>query len=486
MSAKAYKSYVNGAWIESSSGGTFEDVNPADTRDLAGLFQDLTKADVENAVESAANALPAWHALGPAKRASFLEKAAGILEGRLDEIAGALTLEEGKTLMEARGETARCVAILKFYAAEGSRPYGDVIPSANPRTLLFTDRVPLGVVSLITPWNFPAAIPMWKMAPALVFGNTVVLKPASLAPLTATLLVEVMDKAGIPAGVVNLVTTRRRDAAEVLVTHPKVKALSFTGSAETGRHLAKLACAGGKKYQLEMGGKNPVIVAEDADLEQAADLTVSGAFRSAGEKCTATSRAIVVAPVLEKFTALVVKKVKALKLGPGTDPGAYLGPVIAEEARKSILAYIEKGRKEATLLTGGGVPKGEPFDRGFYVEPTVFGDVKPDSVIAQEEIFGPVLAIIPAKDLDAAIAIANDVEYGLSASLFTRDLNAALKYTDRIEAGLVRVNGETAGVEPHAPFGGMKSSSSYSREQGRAAMEFYTQIKTIYVDYAGK
>ena len=487
MKPDSYNCLVNGKWISSSDGKTFEDFNPADSRDIVGIFPDLAVQDVSAAVDAAAKALPGWRALGMAKRAQVLEKAAQVLEKRLEEVAQALTREEGKTLMESRGETARAVAILKFYAAEGSRPLGEVIPSANPKTLLYTTRVPLGVVSLITPWNFPVAIPMWKMAPALIFGNTVVLKPASLAPLTSILLGKVMEEAGVPPGVVNVVTTRRRDAGEVLVKHPEIKALSFTGSAETGRHLAKIACENGKKYQLEMGGKNPVIVAEDADLDQAAELTVSGTMRSAGEKCTATSRAIVVGRAHREFTGKVVTRVKALKLGPGTDPDSYLGPVISEEARQSILSLIEAGKKEgAKLLAGGSIPKGGQFAHGFYVEPTVFDEVSPKARIAREEIFGPVLAIIPAGTLAEAIAIANDVEYGLSASLFTKDLNSVLDYAEQIEAGLVRVNGETAGVEPHAPFGGMKGSSSYSREQGRAAMEFYTQIKTVYVDRAGK
>ncbi len=487
MAAKEYKCLIDGKWVGASDGKTFEDINPADTRDIVGTFPDLTKEDVTAAADAAARALTGWRALGPAKRAAILEKAAQILESRLEEVAQALTREEGKTLMESRGETARGVAILKFYAAEGQRAFGEVIPSANPKTLLFTNRVPLGVVSLITPWNFPVAIPMWKMAPALIFGNTVLLKPASFAPLTSILLGEVMAQAGIPAGVLNVLTTRRRDAGEVLVKHPAVRGLSFTGSSEAGRHLASLACQMGKKYQLEMGGKNPVIVAEDANLDQAAELTVSGAMRSAGEKCTATSRAIVVKSVAKEFTEKVVKRVQALKLGPGTDKDAYLGPLISEEARDSVLSYIEAGKKEgAKLLTGGGTPKDKALANGFYVEPTVFDHVNPTSRIAQEEIFGPVLAIIPAPGLPEAIAIANAVDFGLSASLFTRGLNSVLDYIDQIDAGLIRVNGETAGVEPHAPFGGMKGSSSYSREQGRAAMEFYTQIKTIYVDAAGK
>jgi aldehyde dehydrogenase (NAD+) len=483
----SYQSFIDGKWVSASDGKTFANLNPADTRDEVGQFADLTVEDMNKACEAAGHALPAWRALGGPGRAAFLDKAARILESRVDEVAAALTREEGKTLMESGGETLRGVAILRFYAGEGSRAFGEVLGSANPKTLLYTNRTPIGVVSLITPWNFPIAIPLWKMAPALVFGNTVLYKPSPFTPLTAVLLGKVLEEAGFPAGVVSVLTTTRREAAEVLVKHPQVRGLSFTGSAATGHHLAGLASERSIKYQLEMGGKNPILVAADADLDQAVELTVAGSMRSAGEKCTATSRAIVVKPVLEAFTKKLVEKVKGLKVGPGTQADAYLGPVISEDSRKKILGYIETAKKEgAQVLTGGGAPADPALAHGHYVEPTVLANVKPTDRVACEEVFGPVLAVLPAEDLKDAVAIANGVSFGLSASLCTRDLNAALTYVDQIEAGLVRVNGETAGVEPHAPFGGMKQSSSYSREQGRAAMDFYTQVKTIYIDPAGK
>ncbi len=482
---KTYPNYIDGQWLSSRSGTTFDDINPADARDIVGKFPASGPADAEEAIAAAERALPDWTALSAPDRGKYLLKAADILERRADEVAAALTRDEGKTLAEARGETLRAVLIFRYYGMDAYHATGDVIPSTSAGTLMFTRRVPVGIVVLVTPWNFPIAIPVWKLAPAVAYGNTVVLKPSSLAPLTAHLVAEVLHEANLPPGVVNLIHGPGGPISETLVS-PPVKAVSFTGSSEVGRGLAMRAAEFGIKYQLEMGGKNPAIVLPDANLDQAVDLTTSGAFRSAGEKCTATSRAIVVGPIIGEFTKRLVEKTKKLKLGPGTDPEAYLGPVITKSAQERILAHIELGKKEgARLLFGGGVPKGEPFDRGFYVEPTVFGDVRPEMKLAQEEIFGPVLAIIGVETFDEAIAIANGTRYGLSASIFTRDLDRVLEYADRIEAGLVRVNGETAGVEPQAPFGGFKGSSSFSREQGRAAIDFFTQIKTVYFDRAG-
>ncbi|MDH7568942.1 MAG: aldehyde dehydrogenase family protein [Armatimonadota bacterium] len=338
---------------------------------------------------------------------------------------------------------------------------------------------------MVTPWNFPIAVPAWKLAPALAYGNTVVLKPASLTPGMGVALAEVLAEAGIPPGVFNLVTGSGGVVGDALVAHPAVRGVSFTGSNAVGKRIAALALERGVRYQLEMGGKNPILIAPDADLDQAVELTVRGAMLSCGQKCTATSRAIVCQPLVEEFTTRLVKRVRELRQGPGTDASTFLGPVVSEAQRRSILEYVRIGQEEgARLLVGGGVPEGPEFAHGYYVQPTVFDQVTPSMRIAREEIFGPVLAILAAKDLQEAIAMANNTAYGLSASLVTRSLNAALEYVTDIEAGLVRVNGETAGVEPQAPFGGMKESSSYSREQGRAAMEFYTQVKTVYLERA--
>ncbi len=483
---KTYLNYVNGAWTEPSTRNYFSDVNPADTTDEIGRFPDSGIEDLDAAVRAARAALPAWRALTGAQRGGFLFKAASVLERRLDEVASALTREEGKMLFESKGETNRGVVILRYYAGEGMHGVGEVLPSAmNARTLVFTTRLPVGVVGAITPWNFPVAIPIWKAAPALVYGNTVVLKPAALAPLVAALIAECFAEAGLPPGVFNVVHGQGRKVGQALVDHPFVNAISFTGSCDVGKRIAQSCSARGAKYQLEMGGKNPILCLEDADLAQAVDLTISGAMRSAGHKCTATSRAIVVESVAAEFTQRLVERVKTLKVGPGTDADSYFGPVVSEHQMGSILDYIQRGKNEgAKLLCGGERLTGGLYDRGWYVAPTVFGEVKPKMTIAQEEIFGPVLAIIPVKDFDEAIRVANDVPFGLSASLFTRNLNRALDYVQQIEAGLIRVNGETAGVEPQAPFGGMKSSSSYSREQGQAAREFFTQVKTVYLDRA--
>ena len=481
----AFGNYIGGGWTPALSGKTFERRNPADTRDLVGEYADSDAADVAAAVAAAKAALPAWRRLAPDARAQFLYKAADILAARKDDMAAALTREEGKTFMESGGETGRGVMLLRYYAGEGLRIGGDVIPSVNPNSLFFTERVPLGVVGLITPWNFPVAIPLWKTAPALVYGNAVILKPSELSPHTAHLLAEVFAEAGLPAGVFNLIQGRGA-AGAALSAADGVNGISFTGSAATGKKVAFSCVERGGKYQLEMGGKNPVIVLPDCDLEQAATLTVQGAMRSAGEKCTATSRAVVMESVTDAFTALVVEKVKALKLGPGTDKDAYLGPVITADAKDKILGYLAKAKDEgAELLCGGGVPDGAVFANGHYIQPTVFGGVTPQMTIAQEEVFGPVLTILRVPDFDTALAVANDIAYGLSASLFTRDLGNALRFAREIDAGLVRVNGETAGVEPQAPFGGMKGSSSFSREQGQAAKEFYTQIKTVSFEKAG-
>ncbi len=477
--------YINGAWVASRSGRTISRENPADMRQIVGSFQDSTVDDVAAACAAAAGAFPAWAGLAAPSRGEYLRKAADILETHVEEVARILTLEMGKTIGEARGETRRGVAILRYYAAEGMREIGLTIPSADASTLQYTTRVPLGPVALITPWNFPVAIPLWKMAPALIYGNTVVLKPASLATVTATVVVRCLAEAGFPPGVINLVGGSGGRIGTALATSPHIHGISFTGSNEVGRGLAAHALERGTKYQLEMGGKNAVIVCDDAAMDQAVELTISGAMRSTGQKCTATSRAIVLKSALREFTDRVVARSEALKVGPGLDASVYLGPSVSASQRQSVLSYIDAGKHEgARLLTGGAAPAMAGLDHGYFVQPTVFDGASPDMKIAQEEIFGPVLAIIEARDIDHAVTLANGVAYGLSASIFTRDINRALQFINRVDAGMVRVNGETAGVELQAPFGGMKASSSHSREQGRAAIEFFTSTKTIAISPA--
>lgn len=481
-----YTNFINGEVCAPVAGEYLPDVNPANSEDVIAEFPNSTSADATAAIEAAAAALPAWAGISAHARGEYLRKAADILESRADTVAHDLMREEGKSLPEAKGETLRGVTILRYYASETMRPDGEVIPSAGASTFLYTKRVPVGVCALITPWNFPIAIPIWKAAPALAFGNTVVLKPSEHAPLTAWHVLECLRDAGIPPGVVNVAFGQGARFGETLVTHSSTSAVSFTGSVRAGKTIAGWAAAHGKKYQLEMGGKNAAVVLPDANLEQAVNLVIQGAFKSAGEKCTATSRAIVHSDIYESFTSRLIDKTSALRIGPGSDPEAYLGPVISREARDRILASIELAKAQGIrLLCGGSAPADESLQHGNYVLPTVFGDVPPDSRIAQDEVFGPVLCLIRANDSEHALRILNGVEYGLSASLFTRNLDAAMDFAERAQAGMVRINGETAGVEPQAPFGGMKASSSWSREQGLAAREFYTQVKTISIDRAG-
>ena len=478
-----HKNYVNGTWAESATGRVSVSTNPADVNDIVGEFQASDSGDAARAVESASVASATWSATSPLARGGYLLSAAEYLGNNAERYAQAITRECGKAIVEARGEVGRAVALLQYYGVEGSNPVGQVVPSVDPSILLYTRRVPIGVVTLITPWNFPLAIPIWKMAPAMVYGNTIVLKPASPTPLLGVMLAEMWEAVDLPDGVFNLITGSGGAVGDALVESEGVSAVSFTGSTSVGMSIAATAARRGVKYQLEMGGKNPVIVLPDADLEQAAQVTVDGAMKYSGQKCTATSRAIVVGDVIEDFTDLVVDKVSALKIGPGEDAASIVVPVIDDASRENIVSAVARGVQEgANVLSGGDVPPGDEYANGHYVQPTVLSKVSPNDFVACEEIFGPVLGIIPAADADEAIEVANDVRYGLSAGIFTRNLNAALTFADRIEAGIVKVNGETAGVEPQVPFGGMKQSSSGSREQGKAAIEFFTETKTIYVN----
>ena len=481
--AERYQNYVSGAWIDATSGEVSTSTNPADLSDVVGEFQRSTSSDVDAAITAAHSVKESWRRTSSLARGGYLLKAASYLEANLEEYAQAITQESGKAILESRGEVGRGVALLQYFGVEGSNPVGSVVPSVNPNILLYTNRMPLGVVSLITPWNFPLAIPIWKMAPALVYGNTIVLKPASATPHVATLIARMWEAVDLPDGVFNLVTGSGASVGDELVTNSKVAAISFTGSTRIGMSIAAQAAQRGKRYQLEMGGKNPVIVLPDADLEQAAEITVSGAMKYSGQKCTATSRAIVVGNIMEEFTNLVVEKTNALKIGPGSDAASIIVPVIDQASKDNITSMIARGVADGgSVLAGGGVPSGSPFDKGTFVEPTVINNVAADAYVACEEIFGPVLSILPAGDAEDALNIANSVEYGLSAGIFTRDLNSVLDFADRIESGVVKINGETAGLEPQVPFGGMKASSSGDREQGKAAIEFFTQTKTIYVD----
>ncbi|UOF92453.1 aldehyde dehydrogenase family protein [Fodinisporobacter ferrooxydans] len=477
-----YGNYINGEWVTASSQEPIASINPANTKEVVGYLQNSTSDDLNRAVAAAKEAQPAWRKLSGAVRGEYLYKIASEMEKRLDEIAATMTREMGKTFGEAKGETLRGINILRYYAGEGMRKVGDVIPSSDSEALMFTTRVPLGVVGVITPWNFPVAIPIWKMAPALIYGNSIVFKPASETGVTAAKIVECMDAAGLPAGVVNLVCGSGSVIGQGIAEHPSINGVTFTGSNTVGKQIGQTCLARGAKYQLEMGGKNPVIVANDADLDQAVEATISGGLRSTGQKCTATSRVIVQSGIYDAFKEKLIEKVEALKVGDGLQGETWMGPCANANQLKTVLSYIEKGIAEgATLIAGGGKPDAEDLASGYYVQPTVFEDVTGSMSIAQEEIFGPVLALMKVETLEEALEIANDVEYGLSASIFTKNIGNMLAFIQDMDAGLVRINAESAGVELQAPFGGMKQSSSHSREQGQAAIEFFTAIKTVFV-----
>src|SRR5699024_2099415 len=474
--------FIDGKWCNTSSKAeNLSSINPAN-KEIIGYYQNSSEQDVDQAVEAAKNAKNGWRKMSGAAKGNILYKAAEILESRQDEIAERLTKEMGKPIAEAKGETSRGVAILRYYAGEGMRKIGDVIPASDSKALMYTDRVPLGIVGIIAPWNFPVAIPLWKIAPAIIYGNTVVFKPAQDAAITAAKVIECLEEARLPKGIVKYVTEKRSVVGERIITHPDVKGISFTGSNKTGQRVAEGAVARGAKYQLEMGGKNPLIIADDADLDEAVKATISGGYGSTGQKCTATSRVIVHEKIYDEFKQKLVDKVQSMKVGDGLYIDTDLPPSVNEQQLNTVLYYIDKAKEEgASLLTGGKKPKDSNLQSGYFIEPTIFENVKSNMTLGQEEVFGPVLALMKVSSVEEGINIANDIEFGLSASIFTKNTDNVFNFIDKIEAGLVRVNFETAGVELHAPCGGMKGSSSDSREQGEAAKEFFTSIRTVFI-----
>lgn len=481
---KTYSNYINGVWQESESANTFVSVNPANTEDILGRFQSSTGEDVEKAIQAAQEAFPSWAALAPSKRAAVLNKAADILESKAEEIGKELTREEGKIISAATGEVKRSAQTLRYYAVEGLSFTGETFPNDDPALDVYTVREPLGVVSVITPWNFPISIPARKIAPALMTGNTVVFKPSSDTPLIGYRLVEAFHEAGIPKGVINFVTGRSSEIGDQIITHPAIKAITFTGSTSAGEDIhSKTSFT--TRTQMELGGKNPLIVMDDADLDHAAQLAVNGGFALTGQACTGTSRVIVMETVAEKFKEKLIEKTKAMTIGDGLNEGTKIGPLANKKQLETVLNYIQIGKEEgASLEYGGRHLTDGVFEKGYFVEPAIFSQVTPNMRIAQEEIFGPVIAIITVNSYEEAITIANGVEYGLAASIATNDVKRAKQFTNDIEAGTVKVNRTTTGNLINAPFGGLKkSSTSTFRESGRAGMEFYTQIKTVYVGY---
>lgn len=481
---KPCENYVDGDWTESISGETFEVRSPTNTDEVIGRYQASTRDDVSAAIEAAVGAQDEWADTPGPERGAVLRRAGAALEARSEEATETLVREEGKTLSEAGGEVQRAIDILTYYAQK-ARDIGGVEKSpSGPNKTLSTRREPLGTVGLITPWNYPIAIPAWKLAPALASGNTLVLKPASEAPNVSRILFECLEEAGLPAGVANLVTGSGSEVGSVLAEHDDIDAVSFTGSTAVGTSVAESAASGLKRVQCEMGGKNPTVVMPSADIDEAVDIVGVGAFGTTGQSCTACSRAIVHEAIYDEFVDSIVEYADSLEVGPGLDD-PDMGPHVSKSELGSTLEYVDIGQAEgATLETGGSELSDAPYDAGHFVEPTVFSDVTNDMRIAQEEIFGPVLSVLKVGSFEEALETANDVEYGLSASVVTQDLTEANRFVDEIEAGVAKVNEKTTGLELHAPFGGYKDSSTNTyREQGDAGIDFFTATKTVYVNY---
>jgi alpha-ketoglutaric semialdehyde dehydrogenase len=482
-----YRNFIGGKWLESDSSRSLANINPANTDDILGAIRQATREEARSAVEAAADAFQSWRATPAPARGNIVARAARLLAERKEELAQLLTREEGKTMAESRGELQRSINVMDFCAGEARRMSGETIPSELPLNFAYTIKQPLGVVACITPWNFPVAIPVWKISPALVAGNTVVFKPATLTPATGVRVVEIFEEAGMPPGVLNLVIGSGSDAGDEIIGHPAVKAVSFTGSNPVGIRLYEQVSRRGAKVQCEMGGKNPVVIMEDAEIDLAVESTVQGAFGSSGQRCTATSRAVVINEIADEFVSRIAARAQSMRLGDGSDPATEIGPSVDENQFKTVLRYINIGREDgATLICGGQRATGNGLDKGYFVRPTVFDHVTPDMRIAREEIFGPVLSVLRVKDFNEAMHVANDCEYGLSSSIFTNDAARIFRFIDEIETGMTHINSPTTGGEAHIPFGGIKGTGIGDREQGSTALDFYTDLKVVYIDYTGR
>ncbi len=480
-----YQNYIDGQWSDSVSGETYTITNPAHKSQVLGRFQRSNNEDAVRAIEAARNALDGWASTPAPQRAAILFKALQLMEERGDELARSITIEEGKPIGDAMGEVKRSMNITEYAAGEGRRMFGNTTPSELPNTVAYTSRRPLGVVGIITPWNFPLAIPAWKIAPALICGNTLVFKPASATPMTAVALTKIFEDAGLPPGVLNLVTGPGGSVGNTIVDHPDVNGVSFTGSTEIGTALYTRATQTLKKVQAEMGGKNAVIVLEDADMDSALGGIVQGAFGSTGQRCTATSRVVVQESVYDAFMTELIERTSKLTVGDGLDPAMDIAPLSSQSQFNTVMEYIGIGAEEGATIAYGGNPRTEgDLDEGYYVEPTIFTDVETNMRIAQEEIFGPVLTVFKAADLEEAVSITNNVKFGLSSSIYTMDIPQAFRYIDTVETGIVHVNSPTLGGEVHLPFGGMKESGVGTREQGTEAINFFTEPVTVYIDYS--
>ncbi|KDD39698.1 aldehyde dehydrogenase family protein [Bordetella bronchiseptica] len=475
-----FKNYIGGQWVACAAGKTYPNVNPADTDDIVGRFQASQAEDAAAAVAAAQAAFDGWRNLAVSKRAALMQRAADYLEAHAEQFGRELTREEGKALNLAKDEVLRSAQTIRFYAAEGQSFSGETFVNDDPDMVVYSQREPLGVVTVISPWNFPVSIPARKIAPALITGNTVVFKPSSDAPLSGLRLVEAFEQAGLPPGVLNLVTGSASAIGAAITQAPQVRAVSFTGSTAAGEQIHRSVDMT-TRTQMELGGKNPLIVMADADLDRAVDLVVKGGFSLSGQACTGTSRVLVDAPVKAAFTEKLLAKVKALKVGNSLEGSFDLGPLATARQLESVMRYIEVGKQEARLLYGGERLEGPGYERGYYLTPAVFADVTQQMRIAREEIFGPVIALIEVNGYEDAIAKANDTEYGLAAAIATTNAQYAHRFARDIQAGTVKINRTTTGNLINAPFGGLKrSSTSTFRESGRIGLEFYTQIKTVY------
>jgi alpha-ketoglutaric semialdehyde dehydrogenase len=484
---KIYKNFIDGEWVEASTGETFENRNPADTRDVVAIFQKSAKSDVDAAVDAAKRAFAKWRLVPAPRRAEIIYSAAEILIERKEEYARDMTREMGKVLKETRGDVQEAIDTAYYMAGEGRRMFGPTTPSELPNKFAMAVRTPIGVCGMITPWNFPMAIPSWKLLPALVCGNTCVIKPAQDTPLSTFNLVRALTDAGVPKGVVNIVTGFGSAVGTPMTEHPDIRAISLTGSTEVGRIVGTSAAKSFKHCSLELGGKNPMIVLDDANLDLAIEGGLWGGFGTTGQRCTATSRIIVQKGVYGEFIERYVERAKRLRVGNGLDESTDMGPAINESQLKSDLNYVEIARGEGAKLKcgGNGLDKGD-YQYGYFMEPTVFVDIDPQMRIAREEVFGPVVSIIPCENLENAIEIANDIEYGLSSSLYTKDVNKAFAAMRDLEAGITYINAPTIGAEVHLPFGGVKATGNGHREGGIGAIDFYSEWKSVYVDYSDR
>jgi len=484
---RVYKNFIDGEWVDANGGKAYENRNPANTDELVGMFVSSGAEDVEAAVDAAKDAYKSWRLVPAPKRAEILYRAAELLVQRKEEFARDMTREMGKVLAETRGDVQEAIDMTYYMAGEGRRLFGQTTPSELPNKFAMSTRQPIGVCGMITPWNFPMAIPSWKMMPALVAGNTVVLKPAEDTPLSSYHLVQTLVEAGLPKGVVNLVSGDGPGAGAPLSQHREVPVMSFTGSTAVGRIIAQACAPDFKHVSLEMGGKNIIIVMDDANLDLAVDGAVWGGFGTTGQRCTAASRIAVHKNVYGEFAKRLVERVKKLRVGNGLDAGVEMGPCINEPQLETVMSYVEIGKNEgAKLLAGGNRLGNGAYAKGWFHEPTLFGDCAPQMRVAQEEIFGPVVSLIPFGSFDEAIGIANGVAYGLSASIYTKNVNQAFAAMRDIYTGIVYVNAPTIGAETHLPFGGTKQTGNGHREAAVAAIDFYTEWKTLYIDYSDK